>query len=89
MPVPSSKKWFAAKRHGIGAGLPVAWQGWVTLLLFLGAVLSASAIPLFFHSAIAVFVEIVIIPVILAVFLVVCAAKTEGGWRWRWGDDRA
>lgn len=88
MPVPSSKKWFAAKRYGIGAGLPVAWQGWLTLLLFLGAVLSVSAIPIFFHSAIAVFVKIVIIPVILAVFLVVCAAKTEGGWRWRWGGER-
>jgi len=25
--------------------------------------------------------------VLTAVFVFVCWRKTEGGWRWRWGDD--
>src|SRR3546814_6692541 len=25
------RPWFRAKRHGYGAGLPIAWQGWVML----------------------------------------------------------
>ncbi|GBQ21721.1 hypothetical protein ACLRDC_05115 [Gluconacetobacter sacchari] len=89
MPVPSSKPWFAAKSYGIGSGLPIAWQGWVTLILFVGALLSVSAIPVFFHSVFSVVIEIAGILGVLAVFLVVCAAKTDGGWAWRWGGGDA
>lgn len=84
---PSSKPWFAAKRYGVGSGMPVAWQGWVTILAFVGALVAVSTIPAFFHSIIAVFLEIVIILLVLAVFLLVCAAKTDGGWKWRWGGE--
>jgi hypothetical protein len=31
--------WFAAKRYGYGAGLPIAWQGWALLAAYMGAVL--------------------------------------------------
>jgi len=27
----SPQYWFRAKRHGLGWGLPLAWQGWVFL----------------------------------------------------------
>jgi len=46
--------WFPAKRHGIGWGLPVKWQGWVVLLLYalfliIGAVfLTKPSIPVKF-----------------------------------------
>ena len=30
--------WFAPKRYGFGAGLPVAWQGWALLAAYVGAV---------------------------------------------------
>lgn len=26
--------WFPAKTHGLGWGLPTAWQGWVVLVVF-------------------------------------------------------
>lgn len=40
------KIWFPAKRYGWGWGLPVAWQGWVVLLLFaIGIVASAWLLP--------------------------------------------
>ena len=31
------KYWFPVKRHGLGFGLPVAWQGWVVLALYVVA----------------------------------------------------
>ncbi|MBC8738930.1 hypothetical protein F6X40_19420 [Paraburkholderia sp. UCT31] len=31
---PSREYWFPAKRYGWGLGLPVRWQGWLTLLAY-------------------------------------------------------
>ena len=28
-------KWFAPQTHGYGSGLPIAWQGWAILSVFL------------------------------------------------------
>ena len=30
----NDEKWFPAKKHGFGWGLPVTWQGWVVLVLY-------------------------------------------------------
>ena len=78
------KPWFAAKRYGFGAGLPIAWQGWALLASYLACVggifvLMGGARPtplgqLFLVSA-------------TLLFGLLCWYKTEGGWRWRWGDD--
>ena len=64
--------WFPAKKHGIGWGLPVAWQGWVVLLavvlLFvvgLLVVLPASGAGVF----------AVYLAAILAVFIAICWKK--------------
>jgi len=72
------KPWFAAKRFGIGSGWPIAWQGWVVLAIFLAS---------FFASLRFAPAHLKIwLPAIFAIaFSVVSAAKTQGGWRWRWG----
>jgi hypothetical protein len=74
--------WFAPKRYGYGAGLPISWQGWVlTLAFLLATALLAVALgrrPMQLMAA--------IIPV-SAAFIVICARTTRGGWRWRWGED--
>lgn len=74
------KPWFAAKRHGIGSGLPIAWQGWLTLIAYIGGVLAGA---LLLHGP----ARVVEIAAITAAFVAVCALTTEGGWRWRWGPD--
>ena len=33
------KAWFAPKRYGYGAGLPVAWQGWALLAGYIAVML--------------------------------------------------
>jgi hypothetical protein len=80
--VSNEPEWFAAKRYGYGAGLPISWQGWVLMLAYLG--LLAGAAFILSDSSIA-FISIAAI--LTSVFLFVCARTTRGGWRWRWGEE--
>jgi hypothetical protein len=83
-----STYWFRPKRYGYGA-TPVAWQGWALIfgavlviaaaaVLFLGRhhPLVASALLAFFATEAAV----------LAALWMIGRRKTEGEFRWRWGD---
>jgi hypothetical protein len=75
-------EWFAAKRYGYGAGLPISWQGWAVML---GFMLIALADALLFATRPLILIAI-LIPAI-AVLLVITARTTRGGWRWRWGEN--
>jgi hypothetical protein len=83
-PPQSSKDgaWFAAKRLGYGAGLPIAWQGWALLVahLLVGAAVyrALSAAPNLQKIGVLL---VIVLP------LPLYAAKTRGGWKWRWGGD--
>jgi hypothetical protein len=74
-------EWFAPKRYGYGAGLPISWQGWaltlgfVLLTILLGIGLGNRPIQLI----------AVVIPLSIT-FIVISARTTRGGWRWRWGE---
>jgi hypothetical protein len=73
-------EWFAAKSYGLGAGLPISWQGWAILLGFIAIVgLAAWLFGEDDPRALAI-----VIPAI-AVLLIITARTTRGGWRWRWG----
>ncbi|MFL6741727.1 MAG: hypothetical protein ACJ8FG_09020 [Sphingomicrobium sp.] len=75
-------EWFAPKRYGYGASLPISWQGWAVMLVFIAAV---GAIAFLFGDRAVVLVAL-IVP--LAVMLILITARTtRGGWRWRWGDQ--
>ena len=74
------KAWFAPKRYGYGSGLPIAWQGWAILLSYIAAIFAAAF--LLRYSEIA-FVGVV--AAATAALITICAQKTKGGWRWRWG----
>ena len=73
-------EWFAAKSHGYGAGLPIAWQGWALLIGFLVLTIGAS-----FLLATQPLVLLSILVPLTAVFVFITARTTRGGWRWRWG----
>jgi hypothetical protein len=74
--------WFAPKRYGYGAGLPISWQGWAVTVAFLAF---AFGVSIRFKDNIAVTLALMT-PAVVA-FLVICARTTRGGWRWRWGDE--
>ena len=74
-------EWFAAKRFGIGAGLPIAWQGWAVfaayvLLLYLATQWLEPPSLVFWSAAI----------VLTGIFVWITYLTTKGGWRWRQGD---
>ena len=35
-------EWFAHKRYGYGAGLPISWQGWALTIAYVGLMILAS-----------------------------------------------
>ena len=75
--------WFAPKRYGYGAGPPIAWQGWVIVAAYC-VLVTLSALLILPRSRLA-FAAILIGAT--AALILICALKTRGGWRWRWGED--
>ncbi len=74
--------WFAPKRYGYGAGLPLRWQGWALLggyiaMLPLVRLLDEGGRP---SESLALFIAAT------AVLIVVSCRKTRGGFKWRWGN---
>ena len=75
--------WFPAKRYGWGWGPPIAWQGWVVLMIFFGLVLVGAFVLLPWRGNL-VFVAYTAFLCLLLV--AVCWAKGERP-RWRGGDE--
>lgn len=75
-------EWFAPKRYGYGAGMPISWQGWAVTLVYVAI---AGLIAARFRENFLQFLALVI-PV-TTTFIVIAARTTRGGWRWRWGDE--
>jgi hypothetical protein len=80
--VSDGPEWFAPKRYGLGSGQPISWQGWLVTLVYAAAMVGAA----FFLRNNRLQMIAIFIP-LTAVFLVISAKTTRGGWRWRWGDE--
>jgi uncharacterized membrane protein HdeD (DUF308 family) len=78
--------WFKPKRYGYGA-TPTTWQGWV---LTIGIVLTMVAVSLYLRptaqSLWALAFLLAFDALALATLAVIAYRKTDGEWRWRWGD---
>ena len=78
--------WFKPKRYGYGA-MPVTWQGWVLTLGTVAAMVAVSlCLRLTAKSLWALALLIAFDAVALGTLSVVSYRKTDGEWRWRWGD---
>lgn len=77
--------WFAPKRYGYGAGLPIAWQGWALLAAYCagiaGALMLAQTGDPAEHA-----VAWVLILVLTVLLIAIAAKRTRGRWKWRWGE---
>lgn len=80
------KPWFRPKRFGYGAGLPIAWQGWVLMASYIAALLGLSLIATSARGS-ALAGAIALMAVLTVLFAALVRARTEGEWRWRWGED--
>jgi hypothetical protein len=75
-------EWFAPKRYGYGAGLPISWQGWVVTIGYI-AIVYALIWRLYYRPA--ALIAAIALPTVA--FIVITAKTTRGGWRWRWGGE--
>ena len=82
----SDGAWFAPKRYGYGAGLPIAWQGWAVLAAYCLGLTALHVLAVRFGGlAVA---GAFAVSLLATVWLIVVARKrTRGGWRWRSGKD--
>lgn len=79
----AKKYWFPAKKYGWGWGVPSAWQGWVTIMIYLGSI-SSSAYMFPPDEKMALFIFLTIVLSVL--LIVVCWIKGEPP-KWRWGKQ--
>ena len=74
--------WFAPKRYGYGSGLPIAWQGWAVLAVYLLVTIGSVFVLLPSHLIAFLAIEVIA----TAALIPICAAHTRGGWKWRAGE---
>ncbi|ROT96679.1 hypothetical protein EB810_01630 [Altererythrobacter sp. FM1] len=74
--------WFAPKRFGYGAGMPIAWQGWVLLIAFAALLIGLANVP-----DLDPFLRWTGFVIATAVLIIIAKKRTRGQWRWRWGSE--
>ncbi len=74
--------WFAAKTHGYGAGLPIAWQGWVLLFAYVGVMIGIGLLIPGAGYAGLVF-GLTGMALASVAFTLIAKKRTKGGWKWR------
>jgi hypothetical protein len=78
--------WFKPKRYGYGA-TPVTWQGWaVTLGTVLAIVAASLYLRLTAKSPWTLAALLMFDTAVVSALVIISYRKTEGEWRWRWGD---
>jgi hypothetical protein len=86
-----SDYWFTPKTHGYGA-TPTSWKGWVSVLAFIAVAVAISTAMLWQAGGggqvaparvVAWFIAMV---ALTGGFVWLTKRKTDGAWRWRWGD---
>ena len=79
--------WFRQKTFGYGA-TPNTWQGWLltiaSALLTIGIIVAAEFMR---DDATRLMLIAVELPLVLIPTVLITHAKTEGGWRWRAGNN--
>ncbi len=77
--------WYAPKVYGYGTGLPIAWQGWALLLVYIGLLAALGGLIALDEELGPAIAFVLFVPATLG-FAVIVKRRTRGGWRWRWGE---
>ena len=75
--------WFPAKRYGWGWGLPIRWQGWVVMIVYV-ALLALDAYAFLRDQHLVMFFVVAVL--LNFILVLICWVKGEPP-RWRWGKD--
>jgi hypothetical protein len=81
-----STYWFKPREYGYGA-TPVSWQGWaITIATMVVVVMSSVVVPALANGAAWALSAVVIDALAIVALIIVSRRKTDGEWRWRWGQ---
>ncbi len=87
----TSKKWFVPRSYGWGFE-PTTWQGWLTVVIFIGLVFASLYLNNIFDKSkitikdiASIFFDYVILITTLIYF---CLSKTKGKVQWNWGKKK-
>jgi len=85
-----NRYWFKPKRYGVGA-TPISWEGWALTAACVVGVVAASLLMLprgqRVHGDEWVAWSVIVGIVVVGSVFISCW-KTDGEWRWRWGNER-
>ena len=83
-----ARYWFRPKRYGDGA-TPTTWEGWLvtfgSAVIVIGSLIAMNRLVDRTNFA-AWVVWAAIIAALIFFFVVIARQKTDGEWRWRWGE---
>jgi hypothetical protein len=86
-----SDSWFTPHTYGYGA-TPSNWKGWAAIAAFI-AVLTVASVVLISPAAgsdapttARIVAWLLLVTLLTIGFIGFCRAKTDGQWRWRWGE---
>jgi len=78
-----NKYWFKPRGFGYGA-TPTSWEGWLTIIVFIGYVLILTGIQVTesdkYTSSYLLYVFTGVI-----ILIIISKAKSKGKWHWSWG----
>ena len=77
--------WFAAKRFGFGAGLPITWQGWALTGGYIAVVFGLAVLAVLLAKT-GPAIALVLFILGTSIFIAISRHFTRGGWKWRWGS---
>ncbi len=78
--------WFTPRRYGHGA-TPSTWQGWAAIVAFpIVVALAALGLMWALPGVLGVVAFVIFITAATLGFIAFIRKKTDGEWRWRWGE---
>lgn len=87
-----TRPWFKPKTYGYGA-VPVTWEGWLSTLLFVLVIQIPTFLLMIGPASERTGPQpwqlagwLLSLTLISALFIGLAYWKTEGEWRWRWGQ---
>ena len=82
-----TRYWFKPRDYGYGA-TPVVWQGWAITIAGMVIVVATSFLwPVLADGSRWGLAALVIDAGVIVALWIVSRRKTDGEWRWRWGND--
>jgi hypothetical protein len=78
--------WFKPRRYGYGA-TPVTWEGWVLVAIYVAVILTCvAALTSRGQTLSGWLMSVVVIVAATVAMIVIGVKKTDGAWRWQWGE---